>query len=1000
MSLKKTLTGTAALAATAIILIGIPAGLILIAGNPFAGLLNLGDALSVPDYGGRYLTGTILPCIAWILWASFALSFILEAGALIRRAPAVRLPGFGLQQQTAAALIGAILLMFAAVSTASPAMAAQKPPAAAPTTITAALHAETTTPVQHEAPAAVRHAQVTVKAGDTLWSLAETHLGDGLRYTEISDLSRSITQPDGMSLGYDGVIRPGWILNLPETQAPAAAGNHVVQEGETLAALAQAKLGNADRYMEIFNASTDIEQPGGAKLTDPDLLLPGWTLAIPAAAAATAPAPVAVTPATPAPAAETIAPAITEPPAPATPVKETPAPAAAQAPAAPPAETPPAPARFTTSPAPEAATAAVPEAADETESGEDLSLLATTGGILGILAAGILATLGLKRFRQSRSRKPGQAIPVPGSDEFVTEQELVAVEATDLRSAVDQALRWLASWAAQTERRLPSLFAARLANDSIELYLNTAQELPAPFISIATDNTAWKIAAAEVPDLLTPHSAPYPALVTLGRDNNGGLLLADLESIAAMTVTGDEELTRGAMMAMAIELAVSPWADDLQVTMVGCDRQLPDVMDTGRIRHLEDLDELVADLQGRARQLDELLKTVGAEDLSHARSLGTYSENWIPEIVVLAEEPSPEVREQLAELVKQVPRVGIAAVSGSHISGPWELKLHSREAATLAPDGIQLMPQVISDEEYARIVAAMRTADKAPAAKAEQVEEVTVPDDASALVNQLAEVPSEPEPDPLAAFNNEAPFITLLGPVRLHNAAGERSTGGSHHSRSVEIIAYLALHPGVDFRTFHAAMWPGTSPEEKFQTRNSACSRARRLIGKADPDTEWFPKVVPGVDVYNLHEDVKTDWHHWKALVPGAPAAVSTENLAKALALVKAEPFNDPGRGYGWSHLLKMKMSATIADAATVLWERAFNASDFDTAAKAAAAGIKAEPYNEELHRKALRVAAATGDTKKASALVNQLTTLLSSADEDAEPDRETKDLITALRLA
>ena len=67
---------------------------------------------------------------------------------------------------------------------------------------------------------------VTVQRGDTLWSIAEHHLGAGTRYTEIRDLNINRPQPDGGSLVEADWIMPGWQLLLPAdatgTEQPSA----------------------------------------------------------------------------------------------------------------------------------------------------------------------------------------------------------------------------------------------------------------------------------------------------------------------------------------------------------------------------------------------------------------------------------------------------------------------------------------------------------------------------------------------------------------------------------------------------------------------------------------------------------------------------------------------------------------------------------------------------------------------------------------------------------
>jgi nucleoid-associated protein YgaU len=59
--------------------------------------------------------------------------------------------------------------------------------------------------------------------------------------------------------------------------APAAGNTYTVKSGDTLSKIAKETMGEAGRYMDIFNANRD-------QLTDPDKIKPGQVLKIPAAA--------------------------------------------------------------------------------------------------------------------------------------------------------------------------------------------------------------------------------------------------------------------------------------------------------------------------------------------------------------------------------------------------------------------------------------------------------------------------------------------------------------------------------------------------------------------------------------------------------------------------------------------------------------------------------------------------------------------------------------------
>ena len=61
---------------------------------------------------------------------------------------------------------------------------------------------------------------------DSLWEIAERHLGDGRRYKEIYELNKDRVQPDGQKLTDASLIRPGWILEMP---ADATGGDLITE---------------------------------------------------------------------------------------------------------------------------------------------------------------------------------------------------------------------------------------------------------------------------------------------------------------------------------------------------------------------------------------------------------------------------------------------------------------------------------------------------------------------------------------------------------------------------------------------------------------------------------------------------------------------------------------------------------------------------------------------------------------------------------------------------
>ena len=73
----------------------------------------------------------------------------------------------------------------------------------------------------------------------------------------------------------------------PATDAkPAAAKKrlpeYTVPDGYSLFRVARETLGSGEKYAEIFALNRDRAEPDGARLTDPTLIEPGWTLTLPA----------------------------------------------------------------------------------------------------------------------------------------------------------------------------------------------------------------------------------------------------------------------------------------------------------------------------------------------------------------------------------------------------------------------------------------------------------------------------------------------------------------------------------------------------------------------------------------------------------------------------------------------------------------------------------------------------------------------------------------------
>jgi DNA-binding SARP family transcriptional activator/nucleoid-associated protein YgaU len=310
------------------------------------------------------------------------------------------------------------------------------PPEPAPPTAT-----EAARPVPLES--AGRWPAVRVEQYDSLWRLAQRHLGDGRRWNEIYHLNQHRTQPDGQRLTDPAHIRPGWTLLLPadatgttltapadtpdpaSTTAAASGGRTVVvRPGDTLSGIAEQRLGTAAATAALYAANTGRTQPDGHRLTDPDLIRPGWTLTLPTTASHTSPdRPPTATP-TPAPRRRPpaprpptpSAPAPPSPPAPTTdaprgsppPASAEPSPGQTAEPSSPPTTTAPPPSPAGTTGQPEApASRSQPSTAAPVPRHDQRWVQLPSGSILALsLITTLTALIALARRRRRQHRQP------------------------------------------------------------------------------------------------------------------------------------------------------------------------------------------------------------------------------------------------------------------------------------------------------------------------------------------------------------------------------------------------------------------------------------------------------------------------------------------------------------------------------------------------------------------------------------------------------------------
>ncbi|WP_228011075.1 BTAD domain-containing putative transcriptional regulator [Nonomuraea phyllanthi] len=210
------LAGIASLIVLVALVGGVPYALLTFVGPPIAPeLLDL-DVLT-----GRVGPSTVvavLVLLVWLAWFQLFLCVLVEVYAGVRRVgmPA-RVPFSGGTQALANKLVGAVLLLFTTGAMVAPLVKLAPPPAPHPVTAVAY-----SAPVVEKAPEAQKTKKVYVvqpphgRHHESLWEIAEKCLGDGRRYPEIYRLNQAKEQPDGTRLRMADLIRPGWVLDMPD----------------------------------------------------------------------------------------------------------------------------------------------------------------------------------------------------------------------------------------------------------------------------------------------------------------------------------------------------------------------------------------------------------------------------------------------------------------------------------------------------------------------------------------------------------------------------------------------------------------------------------------------------------------------------------------------------------------------------------------------------------------------------------------------------------------
>ncbi len=234
----------------------------------------------------------------------------------------------------------------------------------------------------------------------------------------------------------------------------------------------------------------------------------------------------------------------------------------------------------------------------------------------------------------------------------------------------------------------------------------------------------------------------------------------------------------------------------------------------------------------------------------------------------------------------------------------------------------------------------------------------------------------EQVPDP------DAPRILLLGRLEV---VGASTPSTPRRGRSLELLAYLALHPGATPAEIDEALWPGQRVTDDM--RNSLVSRTRTWLGAGTDGAPYLSHVTAEAG-YRLHPAVTADWHDFVRLARRGlgGGGVDEQTLWRAMELVRGRPLLgvDPA-AYAWAESDVQNMISAIVDVAHVAALRDHARGDNLRAREALARALIVDPANEPVHALAMSMAVEAGDEAEVRRLAERMREQARALDPDCQ---------------
>ncbi len=971
----------ASLVSFVVVAIALPIGLLAVSrrrfgsGNPLAGVdppwrwgqRDVGDAMSGPLADDTVIDGIVRLslCAVWVAVAVIVVTTVVEVVHALRHLglPLPDIRGLGWAQRIgrfiAVGLIAVLPIVTPATSLASAIgsrpVATSTMSTATPTPIRAMPADPVVVTPASEAPGSIH----LVRPGESIYAIAVDLAGsDSSRVIEIADMiidaNLGAEMPGGQRFTNPAYIETGWTLQIPASIGATPSGpvaethvaesriaeSYVVEQGDTLWDIADEQLGDPGEWTEIWERNDGDDMGGGRTFDDPNLILPGWELDLRDAGPIATPVPVDVAPVDVAPAEVAPETTVADVVEPAVDVFDAPAPVPA------------------TVPIEAATTTSTTIAAAADVSGADAQGPATPAPSpdapspirmehAALLAAGILALVGVRRRQRLRSAMPRHRVPEPHPDVTRTERRLRTIGEGERALRVDVACRAAAWSLIGTGCQIGWIEAS--ADGDLELRLTGTAVLPPPWTS---DGASWRL-GAEVPVEMLSDDArqvgqPCMALVQLGVTNGGDELIVDLEACGTLAIVARSDQADEVVTAVAASLASSLFAEVAH--LIGVSLPSAALLGHRNAHRTESSDaaiELATTLTGTT--------SVNERTSFELRSLRTGGEMWEPAVVLLQSNDDIE-RAQIDQL--PAPGHGVVVVASDEqrrIEGAPARLVAGADSWSLEAFGatIELTPIGVSLDDLADISEILVDADRAlePIDDADPVEALQWADDND---ESAAAVPFDPMPHEIV--------VGLLGGVTVHARDGE--PGSFERSKTVELIAWLATHRDRATRSgARTALWELDVRDATFANVVSEARRALARLVSPPEGEEWVARTL--TEQLPVHDLLVTDADLVEERLAHArlqPPSQAIATLRPAVEMVRDMPF--AGTSYLWpdaegitSNLVLLAITAAAEFAG-----HALSLGETDGVFWATGQGLRVLPGHEELISLRMQAHARAGD--------------------------------------